>query len=158
MTAADSRTASTPVPPRPSEPAQPPRPRRDNEPPPPRGTVPSRKQPAPDSGSALTWAWVAVALIPVFFFVAFAVGEGLTSLLGYPVGGDSPLWVTLLSDLAATIAILLPCVAAVCYANRARKSGERRALIPLVIGALAGTGWLILAIVSEIGDLLHRAA
>ncbi|HEX9034824.1 MAG TPA: hypothetical protein VF834_23510 [Streptosporangiaceae bacterium] len=146
MNAAGGRTARTPVP-SPQEPAWVPAPPGESGPP--------RKPPAPDSGPALTRAWIAVALIPVFLFVAFAVGEGLTSLLGYPVGGSNPAWVIILTNLATLIAALLPCLAAVFYASRARKNGIRRAIVPLAIGSIVGLGWLILTVATGVGDLLR---
>ena len=105
----------------------------------------------PRSARAVTRAWTAVALIPVFFFVAMAVGEGLTSLLGYPVGGDAPAWVGAVTALAATVTILLPCLAAVFFGRRASKGGDRRGVLPAVLGAVAGLGALVLAITSELG-------
>ena len=105
---------------------------------------------------ALARAWVAIVLIPVFFFIAIGVGEGVISLLGYTAGaGNNPIWVSLASDLAAIAVVLLPCLAAVIFGRRAYKAGDRRGLFPAVLGTVAGLGWLILAIVSEVGDLLR---
>jgi len=116
-------------------------------------TMEHARQPVavPKPTSPLGRAWVAIALIPVFFVVAIAAGEGTISGLGYPVGGDYPWWVSLLSDLAAVAVVLVPCVAAVIFGAKAKRVGARRALIPIVIGALVGVAWLVLAIVSEIG-------
>jgi hypothetical protein len=91
----------------------------------------------------------------VFFFIAMAVGEGLASLLGYPAGGDGPVWVTVVTDVAATVTVLLPCLAAVFFGRRANQAGDRRGRLPAVLGAGAGLGWLVLAIVSEVGNLLR---
>jgi hypothetical protein len=102
----------------------------------------------------LELAWVAVALIPVFFFIAIGVGEGVISLLGYTAGsGDNPIWVSLVSDLAAIAVVLLPCLAAVIFGRRVYKAGDRRGLFPAALGTVAGLGWLILTIVSEVGNL-----
>ena len=109
----------------------------------------------PRAPGAVARAWVAIALIPVFFFIAIGVGEGLTSLLGYPAGGAAPTWVTLVTDLAATVTVLVPCLAAVFFGRRANKAGDRRGLLPAVLGTGAGLGWLILTIVSEVGNLLR---
>jgi hypothetical protein len=114
--------------------------------------TPPDRPPAP---SMVVRAWVAIVLIPVFFFIALGVGEGLISLLGYPVGGTNPAWVTLISDLAATIVVLLPCLAAVFFGRRAYQAGDRRGLFPAILGIVAGLGSLILTIVSEVGDLLR---
>ena len=118
----------------------------------PAATPPERSR-AP---GALARAWVAIVLIPVFFFIAIGVGEGVISLLGYTAGaGNNPIWVTLVSDLAAIAVVLLPCLAAVIFGRRAYKAGDRRGLFPAVLGTVAGLGWLILTIVSEVGDLLR---
>ena len=87
----------------------------------------------------------------MFFVVAIAAGEGTISGLGYPVGGSYPWWVSLLSDLAAVGVVLLPCALAIIFATKARRAGVRWALVPVVIGAVAGAGWLILTIISEVG-------
>lgn len=108
----------------------------------------------PRAPGTVTRAWVAIALIPVFFFIAMAVGEGLTSLLGYPAGGATPTWVTVVTDVAATVTVLLPCLAAVFFGRRAYKTGDRRGLLPAVLGVGASLGWLVLTIISEIGNPL----
>ena len=107
-----------------------------------------------DSASWLGRAWTAVALMPVFFFVAFAVGEGLYALLGYqPENADAPAWVVLVA-LAPTFAVVqIPCVAAVLFGNRAKKGGDRRGT---VIGVIVDVGWLVLTIVSEVGNIVRQ--
>lgn len=109
----------------------------------------------PRAPGALVRAWVAIVLIPVFFFIAIGAGEGVISLFGYPAGGNSPVWVSLVSSLAALAVVLLPCLAAVFFGRRAYRAGDHRGLIPALLGAAAGLGWLILTIVSEAGDLLR---
>ncbi len=109
----------------------------------------------PRAPGALVRAWIAIVLIPVFFFIAIAAGEGVISLLGYPVGGSSPMWVSLVSSLAALAVVLLPSLAAVFFGRRAWKAGDHRGLFPAILGTVAGLGWLTLTIVSEVGDLLR---
>jgi hypothetical protein len=110
----------------------------------------------PHAPGALARAWVAVVLIPVFFIIALGVGEGVISLLGYTAGtGNNPIWVTLVSDLAALAVVLLPCLAAVIFGKRVYKAGDRRGLFPAILGIVAGLGWLTLTIVTEVGDLLR---
>ena len=109
----------------------------------------------PRAPGTVAGAWIAIGLIPVFFFIAMGVGEGLMSLLGYPAGGAAPAWVTVVTDLAATVTVLLPCLAAVFFGRRASKAGDRWGLLPAVLGTCAGLGWLILAIVSEVGNPLR---
>lgn len=83
------------------------------------------------------------------------MGEGVTSLLGYPAGSAAPTWDTVVTDVAATVTVLLPCLAAVLYGRPAYKAGDRRGVLPAVLGTAAGLGWRILTIVSEVGNLLR---
>ncbi|WP_323098154.1 hypothetical protein [Intrasporangium sp. YIM S08009] len=97
----------------------------------------------------LTRSWIAVASIPVAFFVAFAVSEGLYALLGYkPEDATEPLWVALAAGIPAIILFLVPCAAAVWYGNKARAEGHRSALLPLLVGAVLGLWMLVMTTVS----------
>lgn len=122
----------------------------------PQTELPTEMPPSRERASgALTRAWIAIALTPVFLFLAFAAGEVVISLLGYQSGSSFPTWVSLVSGLAAIAVILLPCVAAVFFGRRARKAGDRRGLIPVILGTVIGLGALIMTIVTEVGDLLR---
>ena len=108
----------------------------------------------PPAGVWLGRAWIAVALVPVFFIVGFAVAEVLYSLMGYlPGNAGIPLWVDLVATIPTVAVWLVPCAAAVLYGRRANSLGDRRAVVPLCIGALAGLGLLLLPIVTIIGNL-----
>lgn len=96
-------------------------------------------------GKLLAGAWMWVALIPVFFFVGFAVGELLYAVLGYkPENDDAPLWVDLIASLGALAVALVPCVGTVIYGRRASKAGSRSALVPITIGTLTGVALVVL--------------
>jgi hypothetical protein len=114
------------------------------------GQRPSQTTPA---GIWLGRAWIAVALIPVVFILSFAVAQVLYSLMGYvPEEAGIPLWVDLVATIPAIAAFLVPCAAAVLYGRRAKGVGDRRGLIPLGIGALAGLWLLILSVVTIISS------
>jgi hypothetical protein len=99
--------------------------------------------------TSLTRSWIAVALIPVAFVLAFAVGEGLYALLGFqPEDAPEPLWVALVAGVPAIVLFLIPCAAAVWYGNKARVEGHRAALLPLVVGAVLGLWMLVMNAVS----------
>lgn len=115
-------------------------------------TVPRHPVRTSDPATWLSRAWLSVALTPVFFFVAFAVGEGIISGLGYTSGGSLPLRVTLLSDIGAVGAFLIPCVTAVWFGSKARRAGVHRAVVPMAIGIALGIGVLLLTIISELGN------
>lgn len=94
-------------------------------------------------------AWLAVALIPVFFLLAFALGYVLYDLFGYqPENDDAPLDVVLVCTTLVLAVSLLPCVAAARFGRRSVRSGDRRGLLPLGVGALAGLGLTIISVVS----------
>jgi hypothetical protein len=97
-------------------------------------------------------AWVAVVLIPVGFAVALALGYALYDWFGYkPENDDAPLWVDLTTTLVVLAVSLTPCGAAVALGRHAARQGDRRGLVPLGIGALAGLALTILSIVDLIG-------
>lgn len=102
------------------------------------------------TGGALVRAWVAVALIPVFFIFAMAVGQVMYSVMGYLPENTMPLWVDLVASTSALVVALLPCAAAVRYGGQGHSAGDRRGLVPLVIGAFAGLGLLILTVVTTV--------
>lgn len=104
------------------------------------------------TGSSITRAWVSVVLIPVFLVASVLVTVLLYGLFGYkPENADAPLWVDVVIGAAALVVFLGPCVAAVLYGMRASRRGDRRGLIPLVLGALAGLGLTALTVASTFG-------
>jgi hypothetical protein len=106
--------------------------------------------------SWLTWAWLGVALIPVFFMIAFAVGEGAYAVLGYaPENGDAPIWVDVVTSIVVLLVFAVPCAAAVFYGRRCLRADDRRGMPPLVIASLAWAGALVLTIITEVGDALR---
>ena len=103
------------------------------------------------SESTFTRAWIAVGSIPLFFIVAFAVGEGLYALLGYkPEDANAPLWVGLVAGVPAIVLFLVPCAAAVWFGNKARVAGRQAALLPMVIGAVLGLWMVVMNVVSVV--------
>jgi len=114
-------------------------------------TTPSSSTPAgegPGSSTPLTRAWISVALIPVFFFVAFAAAQGIYALTGYDpsAGATPPLWADLAAGLPALLILLLPCAAAVTFGLRASREGARSGLVPAVIAALVAVGGVLLVV------------
>lgn len=97
----------------------------------------------------LTRSWIAVALIPVGFVLAFVVGEGLYALLGYqPEVGSEPWWVAPVAAVPAIVLFLVPCATAVWFGNKARLEGHRAALVPIVIGVVLGLWMVVMNTVS----------
>ncbi len=99
--------------------------------------------------STVKRAWIAVALIPAFFFVGFALGEALYAVMGYkPENDDAPLWIDLLVSLPVLAVTLVPCVGAIIFGRRASRSGRHKAWIPMTVGAVAGTALVVLTALS----------
>jgi hypothetical protein len=97
-----------------------------------------------------------VALVPVFLLAAFAAGEAGYAALGYaPENADAPAWVVVVVSTLVVIIAAIPCAAAVLYGRRCLGSGDRRGILPLVIGALVLTGVAALTIVSEVGNAVR---
>jgi hypothetical protein len=94
-------------------------------------------------------------LIPVFAMLSFATGVAALSALGYTSGGDEPLWVDLVVALVANTVLLVPCVAAVLFGQRARHMRVRGAALPIIIGVVVGAAGVALTVVTEIGDALR---
>ena len=112
---------------------------------------------ARDSNPWLRRAWVSVALVPLFFLIAFAVGEGIYALMGYkPEDADAPVPAVVVVSALVVAVVVIPCVAAVHFGRRAVKGGDRRGVYPAVVGAVAAVGWVTLTVVSEVGNVLRR--
>ncbi len=103
---------------------------------------------ASDPGSR---AWIAVALIPLFFLLAMAAGYVAYDLLGYkPENSDAPTWVDLVCAVPSLVILWIPCAGAVVYGRRANRVGNRLATIPAAIGALVGVGFTVLSLVTAL--------
>lgn len=102
----------------------------------------------PRSSTPLARAWVSVALVPVFFLVAFAAAQGIYALTGYDpsAGATPPLWADVAAGLPALLILLLPCAAAVAYGLRAYREGARSGLVPVVLAALVAAGGVLLVV------------
>jgi hypothetical protein len=59
-------------------------------------------------------------------------------------------------DLAVAVVVLAvclaPCAGAAVYGRRSHRGGDRRGLVPLGIGALAGVGLTVLTVVTAVVD------
>ncbi|GAA2747207.1 hypothetical protein GCM10009868_35740 [Terrabacter aerolatus] len=107
--------------------------------------VPSAGE-APREPRPLTRAWISVALVPVFFLVAFAAAQGIYALTGYDpsAGATPPLWADLVAGVPALLILFLPCAGAVVYGRRAVREGARSGFVPMVLGAIVAVGGIVL--------------
>lgn len=98
-------------------------------------------------------AWISVALIPVCFVLAFAFGYGVYEVLGYrPENDDAPFWVDLVGTALILAVALAPCVGAVFFGRRARDRGDRRGVVALGVGVLAGVGLAMISVINLVGS------
>ena len=88
----------------------------------------------------LRFSWSFVALIPVAFALALAVGEGLLSAFGYAVDDTIPFGVVAASAGPALLLMASAPVAAAWYGFKARREGVRRAIVPALIGLVVAVG------------------
>jgi hypothetical protein len=92
-------------------------------------------------------AWLFVALIPVFGLLAVGLTSGVTALgERRPVGFDLPVSAGRAGDLAGTVLLLVPCLLAVRYGNRARAGRDPRGVPPMAVGGLLACWWLVGAV------------
>jgi Na+/melibiose symporter-like transporter len=89
--------------------------------------------------------WSLVGFVPSFF-LAFLVGEGLVSALGYPVGGEeqAPWWVALVATVPALVVFAVPAVLAVWFGRRAVRLGDVRARVPMTVAVVVAGGFVLL--------------
>jgi hypothetical protein len=117
------------------------------------------ERPTQTPNAAPRWlgrAWIAVALIPVFFLVSFALSYVLYDVFGYaPENNDAPLWVDLVVAIIGVAIFLVPCIAAMIYGRRAARGGDRRGLVALGLGAVAGAALIVLTVVTTVADALR---
>lgn len=95
--------------------------------------------------------WSLLGFVPSFA-LAFLIGEGLISALGYPVGGDeqAPWWAALLASAPALIVFVLPAVFAVHFGRRAMKLGDDRGRLPMILAIVVAAAFLLLNGVSAL--------
>jgi Na+/melibiose symporter-like transporter len=99
--------------------------------------------------------WSLLGFVPSFV-LAFAIGEGLISALGYPVGGDeqAPWWAVLVAGVPALLVFVLPALLAAWFGTRAIRLGDVRARVPVVVGLVVAGGFLLLNGLSALAILL----
>lgn len=95
-------------------------------------TTTTHRRPTGQGDHDVRNAWLSMLLLPVAFFGAFLVGEGLIGLLGYPVGGEQPpLWAGALATVPALVVFALPAGLSSWFAARAnRRHRDRRGWVP----------------------------
>lgn len=95
-------------------------------------------------------AWWSLLGFAPSFLLAFVVGEGLVSALGWPVGGDeqAPWWAMLTATVPALVVFALPAFLAVHFGRRAVRLGDPRAKVPMWLAVAFAVGFALLNVVS----------
>ena len=97
-------------------------------------------------------AWWSLLGFAPSFVLAFVIGEGLISALGYPSGDAAtpPWWAILLAVVPALVVFVLPAVLSVHFGRQALAQGDRNARVPMVLGVVVAAGFVLLNVVSGI--------
>ena len=95
--------------------------------------------------------WSLLGFVPSFV-LAFVVGEGLISALGYPSGGADPVpwWAALVAVVPALVVFVLPAVASVSFARRALRHGDPRARVPMIVALVVAASFVLLNALSAL--------
>ena len=95
--------------------------------------------------------WSLLGFVPSFV-LAFVIGEGLVSALGYPTGGDiqAPWWAALVAVVPALVVFAAPAALSVYFGRRAIRQGDDRARLPMIVGIVVAAGFVLLNGVSAV--------
>jgi hypothetical protein len=106
-----------------------------------------------DADRAYRRAWWSLALYPVSFVAAFAIGEGVISMLTDD-SGDPAFWQVLLAATPALLAFVIPGILAVAQGRKARRLGRSDGMVPAIVGAAIAAGFLALNGISYLVGLV----
>ena len=91
-------------------------------------------------------AWIALVAFPFVVLIAMALGEGAVTALGYDVTGTVPGWVKAVVGIPTVLLAVAPAALSAWLADRARRAGDPRAVVPLLLAAALGIGFVLLNI------------
>ena len=101
-------------------------------------------------------AWACLVAAPVAFVLAFVVGEGLSSALGWDGVGPPVWWVGVLSVAAALVVFSIPAVLATWFWSRAHRRGDDRARVPAAVLVVLSLGFLAMNLLAWALDVVAR--
>ena len=89
-------------------------------------------------------AWIALVAFPFTVLIAMVLGEAAVAALGYDVTGTVPGWVKAVVGIPAVLLGVAPAALSAWLADRARRAGDPRAVVPLLLAAAFGIGFVLL--------------
>lgn len=108
--------------------------------------------PAAEAASDVRRAWYSMLLVPVAFVLAFLIGEGLISLLGYDLETTPPLWAILTATTPAFLVVLVPPAVSSWFARRAAAGGRRDGWVPAGLLIAFSVGFVLLNFLALLVD------
>ena len=102
----------------------------------------ARRPVPPEAARDRRRAWTALLLYPVAFVLAFVVGEGLATRLGYDAGEAVAWYVPVLAGVPAVLLFVVPGLLALRYGRRAMRGGDPGGLAPVVVGAVVAVAFV----------------
>jgi hypothetical protein len=97
---------------------------------------------------------MSLLLYPVGFVLAFVVGEGLATMLGYEPGEELVWYVPVLAGIPAVLLFVVPGLLAMRYGRRAVRGGDPGGLAPVVVGAVIAVAFVGINLLGFLAQIL----
>jgi hypothetical protein len=95
-------------------------------------------------------AWIALVAFPFVVLIAMVLGEGAVTALGYDVTQTVPGWVQAVVGIPTVLVAVAPAALSAFLADRARRAGDPRAVVPLLLAVASGAGFVLLNLVGVV--------
>ena len=95
-------------------------------------------------------AWIALVAFPFTALIAMVLGEAAVTALGYDVTQPVPGWVQAVVGIPMVLLAVAPTALSAWLADRARRAGDPRAVVPLLLAAAFGIGFVLLNLVGMV--------
>lgn len=99
-------------------------------------------------------AWVCVVASPLAVAVAFVVGEGTSTMLGYDGTGIPPWWILTVTLVLTLAVFFVPAALATRFWLRAQARDDDRAKVPAVILITISAGFLAVNLLALLVGML----
>ena len=103
----------------------------------------------------LTGAWIALALVPVFFLLGFGAAHLPYLIWPYEEGsGQEPLWFGAITEIIFFGILAVPVVAAVWFGLRANRTGTRWGWLPIGLAGAVVLFFLVITVINVVAQVL----